>query len=42
MRYTWCEAFRTDDTAGGASRNSTLGFPVYTHDRGQFNASYTF
>ncbi len=42
MRYTWREAFRTDDTAGGASRNSTLGFPVYTHDRGQFNASYTF
>jgi TonB-dependent receptor len=42
MRYTWREAFRTDDTAGGASRNSTLGFPVYTHDRGQLNASVTY
>jgi TonB-dependent receptor len=42
MRYTWREAFRTDDTAGGASRNSTLGFPVYTHDRGQLNASISY
>jgi len=42
MRYTWREAFRTDDTAGGASRNSTLGFPVVTHDRGQLNASISY
>lgn len=42
VRYTWREAFRTDDTAGGASRNSTLGFPVYTHDRGQLNASLSY
>ncbi|WP_233267507.1 TonB-dependent receptor [Paraglaciecola sp. L3A3] len=42
LRYTWREAFRTDDTAGGASRNSTLGFPVYTHDRGQLNASVSY
>ena len=42
MRYTWREAFRTDDTAAGASRNSTLGFPVYTHDRGQLNASVSY
>ena len=41
-RYTWREAFRTDDTAAGASRNSTLGFPVYTHDRGQLNASISY
>ncbi|MGI9287681.1 MAG: TonB-dependent receptor domain-containing protein, partial [Pseudomonadales bacterium] len=38
-RYTWREAFRTDDTAAGASRNSTLGFPVVTGDRGQLNMS---
>ncbi|MFC4700233.1 TonB-dependent receptor [Glaciecola siphonariae] len=42
FRYTWREAFRTDDTAAGASRNSTLGFPVYTHDRGQLNASINY
>ncbi|WP_440904714.1 TonB-dependent receptor [Catenovulum sp. SX2] len=42
VRYTWREAFRTDDTAAGASRNSTLGFPVYTHDRGQVNASVSY
>jgi TonB-dependent receptor len=42
LRYTWREAFRTDDTAAGASRNSTLGFPVYTHDRGQLNASISY
>jgi TonB-dependent receptor len=42
LRYTWREAFRTDDTASGASRNSTLGFPVYTHDRGQLNASVSY
>jgi TonB-dependent receptor len=42
LRYTWREAFRTDDTAAGASRNSTLGFPVVTHDRGQLNASVSY
>lgn len=42
LRYTWREAFRTDDTAAGASRNSTLGFPVVTHDRGQLNASINY
>ncbi len=42
MRYTWREAFRTDDTAAGATRNSTLGFPVVTHDRGQLNASISY
>lgn len=42
VRYTWREAFRTDDTAGGATRNSTLGFPVVTHDRGQLNASVNY
>ena len=38
-RYTWREAFRTLDFAGGAGLGSTLGFPVVTHDRGQLNAS---
>ncbi|MBO1255621.1 TonB-dependent receptor [Alteromonas sp. 5E99-2] len=42
VRYTWREAFRTFDTAAGASTNSTLGFPVVTHDRGQLNASVTY
>ena len=42
MRYTWREAFRTDDTAAGATRNSTLGFPVVTADRGQLNASVNY
>lgn len=42
MRYTWREAFRTDDTAAGATRNSTLGFPVVTADRGQLNASANY
>lgn len=42
VRYTWREAFRTDDTAAGATRNSTLGFPVVTHDRGQVNASISY
>ena len=41
-RYTWREAFRTEDTAAGASLNSTLGFPVVTHDRGQLNASISY
>jgi len=41
-RYTWREAFRTLDFAGGASLNSTLGFPVVTEDRGQLNASISY
>lgn len=41
-RYTWREAFRTVDTAGGATLNSTLGFPVVTESRGQLNASVTY
>lgn len=41
-RYTWRDAFRTLDTAGGASLNSTLGFPVVTAARGQLNASITY
>lgn len=44
MRYTWREAFRTQDFAGGAntSGSSTLSFPVVTDDRGQLNASITY
>lgn len=42
LRYTWRDAFRTDDTAAGASRNSTLGFPVVTAARGQFNGSVSY
>ena len=38
-RYTWREAFRTEDTAAGASTNSTFGFPTVTGDRGQLNLS---
>ena len=41
-RYTWRDAFRTLDTAGGASLNSTFGFPVVTEARGQLNASITY
>ncbi len=41
-RYTWRDSFRTLDTAGGASLNSTLGFPVVTESRGQLNASITY
>ena len=41
MRYTWREAFRTQDFGGGAntSGSSTFSFPVYTLDRAQLNAS---
>lgn len=44
MRYTWREAFRTQDFAGGAntSGSSTLSFPVVTDDRGQLNASISY
>lgn len=44
MRYTWREAFRTQDFGGGAntSGSSTLSFPVVTGDRGQLNASISY
>ena len=41
-RYTWREAFRTQDFAGGASMNSTFSFPVWTKDRDQLNASISY
>ncbi|WP_271078645.1 TonB-dependent receptor [Aurantiacibacter sp. MUD61] len=41
-RYTWRDEFRTLDTAGGASLNSTFGFPVVTDARGQLNASIVY
>lgn len=41
-RYTWRDAFRTLDTAGGASLGSTIGFPVVTESRGQLNASINY
>ena len=44
MRYTWRDAFRTNDFAGGAntSGSSTLSFPVVTAARGQLNASISY
>jgi iron complex outermembrane receptor protein len=44
LRYTWREAFRTQDFGGGAntSGSSTLSFPVVTADRGQLNASISY
>lgn len=44
MRYTWREAFRTQDFGGGAntSGSSTFSFPVVTDDRGQLNASISY
>ncbi|MEM7281432.1 MAG: TonB-dependent receptor [Pseudomonadota bacterium] len=44
MRYTWREAFRTQDFGGGAntSGSSTFSFPVTTLDRGQLNASVVY
>jgi len=44
MRYTWREAFRTQDFGGGAntSGSSTYSFPVWTLDRGQLNASISY
>ena len=43
-RYTWREAFRTQDFGGGAntSGSSTFSFPVVTGDRGQLNASIAY
>ena len=40
--YTWRDAFRTEDTAGGASLASTFGFPVVTAARGQLNGSINY
>ncbi len=44
MRYTWRDAFRTNDFGGGAntSGSSTLSFPVVTAARGQLNASVNY
>ncbi len=42
LRYTWRDAYRTTDTAAGASLNSTLGFPVVTSARGQLNGSINY
>ena len=44
VRYTWREAFRTQDFGGGAntSGSSTFSFPVTTLDRGQLNASINY
>ena len=44
IRYTWREAFRTQDFGGGAntSGSSTFSFPVVTDDRGQLNASVNY
>lgn len=41
-RYTWRDKFRTLDTAGGATLNSTLGFPTVTSARGQLNGSIVY
>lgn len=43
-RWTWREAFRTQDFGGGAntSGSSTFSFPVTTLDRGQLNASINY
>lgn len=42
LRWTWRDAFRTLDTAAGASLNSTLGFPTVTAARGQLNGSINY
>lgn len=42
LRYTWRDAFRTLDTAAGASLGSTIGFPVVTEARGQLNGSINY
>lgn len=41
-RYTWRDAYRTEDTAGGASLNSTFGFPTVNGPRGQLNLSVLY
>ena len=40
MRYTWRDAFRTDDFVGTSSR--PWGFNAVTEDRGQLNASVQY
>ena len=42
VRYTWRSEFRTNDTAGGATLGSTLGFPVVTAARGQLNGGINY
>ena len=44
MRYTWRDAFRTQDFGAGAntSGSSTFSFPVWTLDRSQLNASVSY
>ena len=39
-RYTWREAFRTDDY--GSTSSDPWGFPVVQDDRGQLNASVSY
>jgi len=43
-RWTWRDAFRTNDFGGGAnpSGSSTFGFPVVTAARGQLNAGVSY
>ena len=40
MRYTWREAYRTDDF--GSTSSFPWGFPAVQADRGQLNASVTY
>ncbi|MDP5029772.1 MAG: TonB-dependent receptor [Paraglaciecola sp.] len=40
MRYTWREAFRSDDF--GSTSSYPWGFPVIQEDRGQLNASISY
>ena len=40
MRYTWREAFRSDDF--GSTSSYPWGFPVVQDDRGQLNASVSY
>ncbi len=40
MRYTWREAYRSDDYVGTSS--PPWGFPVVNEDRGQLNASVNY
>ncbi|GAB5380207.1 MAG: TonB-dependent receptor [Aliiglaciecola sp.] len=40
MRYTWREAYRSDDF--GSTTSFPWGFPVVQDDRGQLNASVTY
>ena len=40
MRYTWREAYRSDDF--GSTSSFPWGFPVVQEDRGQLNASINY